>query len=55
VLLDHLAHDFADRTGRADYRNAWQHDISPFPNGGNHGSTDVSVLAARTDAGKRNR
>ena len=26
VLDEHLPHDFADRTGRADYRNAWQHE-----------------------------
>ena len=25
VLDQHLPHDFADRTGRADHRNAWNH------------------------------
>ena len=27
VLVEHLPHDFADRTGRADHRNAWQHVV----------------------------
>ena len=30
VLVEHLPHDFADRTGRADHRNADSHDSSPF-------------------------
>ena len=30
MLVQHLPHDFADRTGRADYRNAWQHRNCPF-------------------------
>ena len=30
MLVQHLPHDFADRTGRADHRNAWQHGTSPF-------------------------
>ena len=30
VLVEHLPHDFADRAGRADYRNAWQHRNRPF-------------------------
>jgi hypothetical protein len=25
VLDEHLPHDFADRPGRADHRNAWHH------------------------------
>ena len=25
VLRENLPHDFADRTGRADHRNAWHH------------------------------
>src|SRR5262249_6808084 len=29
----HLPHDFADRTGRADHRNAWQHGTRPFVSG----------------------
>jgi hypothetical protein len=33
VLDQHLPHDFADRTGRADHRNAWQHVRGPFVNG----------------------
>ena len=30
MLVEHLPHDFADRTGRADHRNAWQHLTVPF-------------------------
>ena len=30
VLDQHLPHDFADRTGRADHRNAWQHGKGSF-------------------------
>jgi len=33
VLGQHLPHDFADRTGRADHRNAWQHGTGPFVRG----------------------
>jgi hypothetical protein len=30
VFRQHLTHDFADRTGRADHRNAWDHENSSF-------------------------
>jgi hypothetical protein len=30
MLVQHLPHDFADRTGRADHRNAWHHAWVPF-------------------------
>ena len=30
VFRQHLPHDLADRTGRADYRNAWHHRRKPF-------------------------
>ena len=34
LMLDqYLTHDFADRTGRADHRNAWQHERRPFVKG----------------------
>src|SRR5207248_1185236 len=43
MLVQHLPHDFADRTGRADHRNAWHHAWDPFVSGG-RGKTDPSSI-----------
>jgi hypothetical protein len=33
MFVQHLPHDFADRPGRADHCNAWQHLWVPFIQG----------------------
>src|SRR5262249_5239908 len=52
MLAEHLPQDLADRTGRADYRNAWHHARIPFVNRESD-STTFPVIVRAGPAGKR--